>query len=123
MGQFSVTIYGHTGSVLSDNQHNHDIHARCSEISVACATGFPKAAIQQAAAALADAAVSTRGSEAQVATFANSVFHLPTSATGAATPQEKAAIRCSRNIGPLSICRLTEKASPAPTVQHLPIWV
>ena len=21
MGQFSVTIYGHTGSVLSDNQH------------------------------------------------------------------------------------------------------
>ncbi len=28
---------------------NHDIHRRCSEISAACAKGFPKAAIQQAA--------------------------------------------------------------------------
>ena len=50
-------------------QPNYDLNARCSEISAACATEFPKAAIQQAAEALADAAASTRGSEAQIAPF------------------------------------------------------
>jgi hypothetical protein len=33
MGQFSVTIYGHTGSVLSDNQHSWLNIAEC-ELSV-----------------------------------------------------------------------------------------
>jgi hypothetical protein len=55
-------------------QPNHDIHAGCSEGAAASASAFPKAAVQQAVAALADAAISSRGSEAQIVTFAKSVF-------------------------------------------------
>ena len=65
-----------TISELPDDgsQPNHDIHAGCSEGAAASARAFPKVAVQQAVAALADAAVSARGSEAQIATFAKSAF-------------------------------------------------
>jgi len=49
-----------------------DIHTGCNEGAAASARAFPKAAIQQTVAALADAAVSSKGSEAQEAPFANS---------------------------------------------------
>ncbi|GAB5431013.1 MAG: hypothetical protein EpisKO_03830 [Epibacterium sp.] len=51
-----------------------DIHTGCNEGAAASARAFPKAAIQQTVAALADAAVSSKGSEAQLVTFAKSWF-------------------------------------------------
>ncbi|MGR3759247.1 hypothetical protein ACUXV3_03845 [Roseobacteraceae bacterium NS-SX3] len=54
------------------SQPNHDFYARCSEVSAERAKGFPKAAIQQAVAVLADAAHRSNVSEAQEAPFANS---------------------------------------------------
>lgn len=66
------TILAHVALVSGSRQPNHDIHARCSEISAACVKGFPAAAIQHAAEALADAAVSTKGSEVQLATLVKS---------------------------------------------------
>ena len=51
---------------------HHDIHTGCNEGAAASARAFPKAAVQQTVAALADAAVSSKGSKAQLATFAKS---------------------------------------------------
>ncbi len=89
---------------------HHDIHTGCNEGAAASARAFPKAAVQQTVAALADAAVSSKGSKAQVATFAKSQDLPPGQRSHAARAMEGTDLRCRCSHQPLSNGREADEA-------------
>lgn len=73
-------------TVIGSSQPKLDIHARGSGSTAAVAKDFPKAAVQQAVAALANAASRTSDREAQKVSFAK---------FGETAPTRRAVGRCA----------------------------